>query len=174
MAGRPRLLAASNAPVTPLRLPDLGPRGEGWFLVQCVLLLAIAAAALVGPDWFGPWRVGGIALGAAAMAAGGWLAVRGVFDLGGSLTVFPRPRPDAALVRHGAYRRVRHPIYGGLILGAAGWGLAVASWPALAGAIAMALFFDLKSRREEVWLVERFADYPAYRERTTRLLPWIY
>jgi protein-S-isoprenylcysteine O-methyltransferase Ste14 len=34
-------------------------------------------------------------------------------------------------------------------------------------------FFELKSRREEVWLVERYPGYVAYRERTRRLIPWI-
>jgi protein-S-isoprenylcysteine O-methyltransferase Ste14 len=35
-------------------------------------------------------------------------------------------------------------------------------------------FFDLKSRREEIWLADQFKDYVAYRSRTRRLLPWIY
>jgi protein-S-isoprenylcysteine O-methyltransferase Ste14 len=44
----------------------------------------------------------------------------------------------------------------------------------LAGAFLLAVFFDLKSRREEIWLSESFEDYPAYRSRTRRLLPWVY
>ena len=91
-----------------------------------------------------------------------------------NLTVFPRPREGGRLVETGAYRLVRHPIYGGLILGAFGWGLLTASPVALAGAVVLAAFFDLKSRREEVWLVEQLDGYDRYRDRTRRLLPWLY
>jgi protein-S-isoprenylcysteine O-methyltransferase Ste14 len=91
-----------------------------------------------------------------------------------NLTPFPRPLPGAQLVESGAYRLVRHPIYGGLILGALGWGLATASPLALGGALVLLAFFDLKSRREEIWLAEQFADYGSYRARTHRLLPWLY
>ena len=108
------------------------------------------------------------------IAAGGLLSVRGVLDLRENLTPFPRPLPGARLVESGSYRLVRHPIYGGLITAAAGWGLATASLPALLGALLLAGFFDLKSRREELWLAEQFEEYDAYRARRRRLLPWIY
>jgi protein-S-isoprenylcysteine O-methyltransferase Ste14 len=76
-------------------------------------------------------------------------------------------------VESGAYSLVRHPIYGGLILGAAGWGLWTASPLALLGAVVLAVFFNLKSRREETWLADQFEEYDAYRSRTKRLLPWV-
>ena len=61
-----------------------------------------------------------------------------------------------------------------LILAAAGWGLLRASPLTLVGALVLAVFFDLKSRREEIWLAEKYPEYPDYRTRTRRLLPWIY
>jgi protein-S-isoprenylcysteine O-methyltransferase Ste14 len=96
-----------------------------------------------------------------------------VFDLRENLTPFPRPLAGARLVESGAYSLVRHPIYGGLILGAAGWGLWTASPLALIGAVVLAAFFYLKSRREEIWLADQFETYDAYRSRTKRLLPWV-
>ena len=42
------------------------------------------------------------------------------------------------------------------------------------GAGVLLVFFDLKSRREEVWLAEQFTDYEAYRSRTRKLVPWVY
>ena len=156
------------------RLPDLGRRGEGWFLLQLVLFGAIAVSGAAGPAWGGWPATVGIALGGVLIGCGGILSLRGVLDLRENLTPFPRPLEGARLVESGAYRLVRHPIYGGLILGALGWGLVRASPLTLAGALVLAAFFDLKSRREEIWLSESYEDYPAYRRRTHRLLPWVY
>jgi protein-S-isoprenylcysteine O-methyltransferase Ste14 len=156
------------------RLPDLGRRGEGWFLLQLVFFGAIAVSGFTGPAWSGWLLAAGIALGGVLVLCGGILALRGVLDLRENLTPFPKPLDTAQLVETGAYRLVRHPIYGGLILGALGWGLVRAAPLALLGAVALAVFFDLKSRREEIWLSERYREYPAYRNRTRRLLPWIY
>ena len=91
--------------------------------------------------------------------------IYGVVDWGGR---------NARLVDTGAYRLVRHPIYGGLIVAAAGWGLATASPVAIVGAGVLLVFFDLKSRREEAWLAGQFEGYAAYRSRTRKLLPGLY
>lgn len=156
------------------RLPDLGPRGEGWFLLQVVILAAVAVGGLLGPAWSGAARGLMVVAGAGLIVAGGLLAVRGVLDLGRNLTPFPKPLHGAVLVDTGAYGLVRHPIYGGLILGSLGWGLLTASPLSLAGAIILIVVLDLKSRREEAWLAERLAGYERYRDRTRRMLPWLY
>ncbi len=155
-------------------LPDLGPRGEGWVVAQFALFGLIAVTGTSGPAWSGPARVVGLLLGAALIAGGGALVIRGALDLRENLTAFPRPLPEARLVDTGSYGLVRHPIYGGLVVVTAGWGLATASPVALAGAALLFVFFDLKARREERWLAERFEGYAAYRSRTRKLLPWVY
>ena len=155
-------------------LPSLGPRGEGWVLIQGVLLVLVAAAGWsLGPDWSGPIRLVGVAIGIALILSGIVLAVRGVADLGGAMTPLPRPRENAALVETGAYALVRHPIYGGLILGAFGWAIVQASIAAIILAAGLATFFWLKSTREERWLEMRYPDYAGYRARTRRFIPWI-
>ena len=155
------------------RLPSLGPRGEGWVLIQGVLLVLVAAAGWsLGPDWSGPLRLAGVIAGIVLILGGITLAVRGVVDLGGAMTPLPRPRGDAELVETGVYAFVRHPIYGGLILAAFGWAIAQASIVAVATAAALATFLRLKSAREEAWLERRFPAYAAYRARTRRLIPW--
>lgn len=157
------------------RIPSLGPRGEGWVAIQVVMFVAIAAAGLLaGGAWGGTGHLVTAVLGVALMAAGGLLAVKGVLDLGTSLTPLPHPREGSELVRTGAYRLARHPIYGGLILAAAGWALLTASVVALLLAAVLLGFFDLKSRREERWLEERYPDYAAYRRETRRLIPGVY
>ena len=138
------------------------------------MLLLVAAAGLTGNAWTGLPHLVSAVVGAALIVAGGSLGARGILDLGTSLTAFPRPRSESELVTHGAYRLARHPIYGGIILGAWGWGLLTAALPALAAAAFTTVFFDLKSRREEIWLAERYPDYPAYRAATHRLIPWLY
>ena len=108
------------------------------------------------------------------MAAGSILAVRGVVDLRAAFTPLPRPREDARLVDTGAYRRVRHPIYGGIVLAAVGWGLLTASPAALILAVALLALFRLKSAREEAWLAEAYPGYEAYASRTRRFIPFVY
>jgi protein-S-isoprenylcysteine O-methyltransferase Ste14 len=155
-------------------LPDLGPRGEGWFFGQVILLAAVALAGSLGPGWSGPPRAIGLAVGGCLIGFGGVLGLRGVIDLRENLTVFPRPIAGARFVDGGAYRFVRHPIYGGLILGALGWGLVTASAPALVGAVLLAFFLRLKSGREELWLTDQFTGYADYRTRTRRFVPWLW
>ncbi len=155
-------------------LPTLGPRGEGWVVAQLVLFGLIVLAGTLGPAWDGAARTATSIVGAFAIATGGLLAVKGVLDLRENLTPLPHPRSDNRLVERGAYRYVRHPIYGGLILAAGGWGLWTASPAALALTLVLLGFFDLKSRREEHWLEARHPDYVDYRRRTKRFFPLIY
>jgi protein-S-isoprenylcysteine O-methyltransferase Ste14 len=156
------------------RLPSLGPRGEGWVVLQGILLVAIAACVLLPSAWSGPVRAVTSVAGVALIVLGLLLAVAGMRDLRENLTPLPRPRGDGALVETGAYRLARHPIYGGLVLASLGWGLLIAVPVAIALAIGLLAFFDLKSRREEAWLADRFPGYPAYRARTRRLIPFVY
>jgi protein-S-isoprenylcysteine O-methyltransferase Ste14 len=152
----------------------LGRRGEGWFVIQVALVGTVAIAGGLGPAWSGAARAAGIGVGLVLIGLGGALALRGILDLRSNLTPFPMPLDGARLVDTGAYRLVRHPMYGGLILGAFGWGLLTASVPALVGAFALAVVLRLKSGREEVWLADRFEAYAAYRARTHRFVPWLY
>ncbi len=144
-------------------------------MLQGVLIGALLAAGIwSGGTWDGQGATLGVAVGLLLVVLGGGLALRGLRDLGGALTPLPRPRDGATLVEHGVYGRVRHPIYGGLVIAAAGWALLSASTLALAMTGVLFVFFDLKARREERWLEERYPGYPAYRARTRRLLPALY
>lgn len=154
-------------------LPSLGSRGEGWVALQAIAMAGVLAGTVFGNAWSGPLRWVSGAAGGIVFLAGLWLAVRAILDLGDSLTALPKPRHRATLVERGVYRRIRHPIYGGAILGCFGWALATASFVSLCAAAATALVLTLKSVREEAWLSERYDGYAAYRTRTWRLLPWL-
>jgi protein-S-isoprenylcysteine O-methyltransferase Ste14 len=78
------------------------------------------------------------------------------------------------LVTAGVYRLVRHPLYLAEEIAAIGVVVQFFSpWTALI--LAVQVGFQLRRmRNEEVILAELFPEYPAYRERTARILPGIY
>jgi protein-S-isoprenylcysteine O-methyltransferase Ste14 len=41
-------------------------------------------------------------------------------------------------------------------------------------AIILLIFFDLKSRQEEIWLTEKFSEYDVYKQNTKKLIPFLY
>jgi len=149
------------------RLPSLGRRGEGWVAVQIALVALVLLCELLGPGW--PPTVAPLldAAGVALLAVGSALFLAGIGSLGRSLTPCPRPRDDGTLREGGAYRLVRHPMYGGVLLAAAGWSL-MRTPIGLAMTLLAGAFLELKTRREEAWLLERFPRYEAYRQRVRR------
>ena len=157
------------------RLPSLGPHGEGWVALQSVLLVLVFASGTLGqPLDGGPGRVALAIAGAVLLAAGLGLSLQGFAQQGRQFTTMPRPKGSAQLIVDGPYRLVRHPMYGGLVIASFGAALFTASGMTLLLAAVALGFFTLKSMREEAWLEERFPDYPAYRSRTRRLIPWVY
>jgi protein-S-isoprenylcysteine O-methyltransferase Ste14 len=139
-------------------------------------MVLVGVSALTGVYW--PDSVTGVfvVIGLVLILAGFvLLAAAGVSLLvARSTTVFPRPREGAMLADSGVYRRVRHPVYGAVLLIALGWSLAESPLGLLPTA-ALAVVFDLKARVEEAWLEERFPGYLQYRERTPRrFVPGVY
>jgi protein-S-isoprenylcysteine O-methyltransferase Ste14 len=156
------------------RLPELGRRGGGWVLLQLLLGAAIAGCGFVGVYWPGSVESFFGVLGLLIAVAGVLLVVLGVLALGRSFTLLPRPRVRSRLRQGGIFGLVRHPVYGGVILIGLGWSLADAPLGLVPTAL-LALLFDLKARREEAWLIERFSEYAAYRARTPRrFVPLLY
>ena len=156
------------------RLPDLGPRGEGWFAIQLLLFAAIIGLAFVSVYWPESAADELTVIGIITMVGGLVLFVLGLVSAGAALSPFPRPRDEGTLVDRGVYRAVRHPLYGAILLIALGWSLAESPL-ALLPTAALAVFLDLKARREEAWLEERYADYRGYSKRTPRrFVPWVY
>jgi protein-S-isoprenylcysteine O-methyltransferase Ste14 len=113
-------------------------------------------------------------LGVHAMLAGTALVLPGLLQLGRNLTPLPKPKEHAVLVQHGIYGVVRHPLYSGLLFSLLGGALVTQRLSRLAVALASAAFFDAKARREELWLVEKFPEYAAYRRNVRKLIPGLY
>jgi protein-S-isoprenylcysteine O-methyltransferase Ste14 len=155
------------------RLPALGPRGEGWVLVQGILMwLIVGAGWLLGAGWPEPVRLVGVLAGSALIFSGLALVVRAAIDMGTTVTPFPKPRDSGHLIDSGAFAIVRHPVYAGFILAGIGWSVVMASAVALVLTGVLAGFLYLKSTREEAWLESRYPGYEAYRARTPRFIPW--
>lgn len=162
---------------TPNTTPSRKSRGE-WFVAGQLLLIALL---LLGPrtlpGWpsVPPFSILIVAIpGAALVLAGVTLLIAGGLKLGRSLTALPYPSEHGALVQTGPYRLVRHPMYSGGILFAYGWALLVHGPLTAVYATIILVFLDIKSRREERWLRERYPDYAAYQRRVKKLIPSIY
>jgi protein-S-isoprenylcysteine O-methyltransferase Ste14 len=160
------------------RLPPLGDRGEGWVIGQFALLGLVALLSLpdlgnlavpqAGASWLR------LLLGALGLLVGAGLIGLGARGLGRQLTPCPRPPRDGHLVMVGVYRSIRHPIYAGLILLGISWATFAGSLASFAAALALAVWMDLKARREEAWLLAHYPGYAAYRARSWRFLPRVY
>ncbi len=111
------------------------------------------------------------AFGLGAAVAGGAAIALGSEALGRRLRAHPAPPTDAVLRTDGAYGVVRHPIYFGLLLIAAGAALIARTPRAVIACGALGMLLHVKIRLEERLLTAWFPDYAAYAQRVPRLVP---
>lgn len=155
-----------------------GQRGEGWVIMQGLLLLGliilppVPMISLDSATKFQIYLYDGVAIifGVTALM----MMVKGVVDLGENLTPLPYPKAAGSLITTGIYRIVRHPLYSGLIFAALGWAIFKASFSHLLGTVILFMFLDLKARTEENWLKQRYPSYTEYSDQVKKLIPWIY
>lgn len=150
-------------------------RGAWYVIVQVILIGLI----LFGPQGF--FLVSAQPLNTILQSCGisiGLLAclmiVISAMNLGKNLTPLPCPRESAQLVQTGLYGFVRHPMYFGVLLAALAWFCIFPGVFVLAYSICLFLLFDLKARREEVWLLKRFPEYRDYQARVKKFIPSVY
>jgi protein-S-isoprenylcysteine O-methyltransferase Ste14 len=155
-----------------------GDRGEYWVIAQGVLLLVFALIPPIIPSFIDLYLSIWVYTSWILTAIFGILAIvflgRSLSDLGQNLTPLPHPRDEGKLVTTGVYGLVRHPMYSGVIYLALAYASWQMSWVHLVGSIVLFVFFDAKSRKEEVWLTEKFADYANYSNSVKKLIPLIY
>jgi protein-S-isoprenylcysteine O-methyltransferase Ste14 len=168
----------SPNPVVPNQQPWWkGARGE-WLVVAQVFLIALVffgPGTVAGqPAWPFPFPHVCSIIGGVLMLVGGVLFVTGLVRLGRGLTPLPYPKDGGELTQTGPYALVRHPIYSGGLVLALGWALFAKGWLTLGYVVVLFVFLDMKSRREEKWLTERFPTYAAYQKRVRKLIPFVY
>jgi protein-S-isoprenylcysteine O-methyltransferase Ste14 len=147
------------------------------FFAFVVLILQVATAAHALPNAALHTLDGGALQGFAGVAlcvAGIGLAVLARAYLDRSRESSGAPGTSPAFVTSGPYARVRHPLYGGLLLAMVGSALAQSLLWLLPLMVYGPLFF-LSARREEQLLLGQFSErYGAYRSRTKMLLPFVF
>jgi protein-S-isoprenylcysteine O-methyltransferase Ste14 len=118
-----------------------------------------------------------------ATAVTGWTAVV-ITALGFALTLWTRAilgsnwsgnviiKVAHELIRTGPYRFVRHPIYTGLILAAAGTAIALDQWRGVVAVALLWVAFTIKRLKEEQFMRQTFgAQYIEYSQNTGAIFP---
>jgi protein-S-isoprenylcysteine O-methyltransferase Ste14 len=168
---RPAPVTAESAKALAEELLDwerFGQRGELFFVAQ----MALVALVLFPPS--GIRAIVDVA-GASMALLGVTLITVGGIDLGQSLSPLPQPRDEHTLMTDGAYALCRHPMYGGIIVTAAGLALFTGDEARLGLAALLFFVLDKKAALEEGYLEERYgAAYTAYKATTKKLIPWLY
>jgi protein-S-isoprenylcysteine O-methyltransferase Ste14 len=114
-------------------------------------------------------------LGLALFVVGSVLRVGAVFVLGRRFSGLVAIQEGHELVTNGLYRVIRHPSYLGVLLGLFGWDLVFRSGIGLLVSLLILPPLVARMNSEEALLQSEFgARYADYRQRTWRLLPFLY
>jgi protein-S-isoprenylcysteine O-methyltransferase Ste14 len=92
----------------------------------------------------------------------------------GNFNIHPHPHPKGALVRHGPYRWVRHPMYSAVLLFGLACVVAAPSAETFGYLVSLMLVLLGKARIEERLLLAKHPDYAGYAAATKRLLPGLF
>ncbi|KAG2439994.1 hypothetical protein HXX76_004111 [Chlamydomonas incerta] len=146
---------------------ELGGRGEGWFVAQLV-----AFAVLLFPPAGLTGAVDSLAL--LSLLSGLALASIALYNLGPSLSPLPKPRKNHALVTDGIYGLSRHPMYGGVLLAALGLSVLSHNETRLLTTIGLWWILENKANLEEAALEELYPEYPVYKAKVKKFIPYLF
>jgi protein-S-isoprenylcysteine O-methyltransferase Ste14 len=148
------------------------------------LALALFGFTLVGSQYFRQGWLGArfvpdiplFAIGGFTLTLAGCLfAIWARVTLGGNWSGRATVKADHELVVSGPYSLARHPIYTGLLVGAAGTALAHGEWRCVLGITLIVVAFAIKIGQEERLMLQAFPhDYPQYRRRVKALIPGVF
>jgi protein-S-isoprenylcysteine O-methyltransferase Ste14 len=145
-----------------------------WFIVVLLAMIVIPPYC----DRRDLWIIDGDAtryLGLALFWIGSVIRLIAVFALGHRFSGVVAIQPDHKLKTDGIYRRVRHPSYTGLLVAMIGWVLVFRSSIGLVLNVTLFLLLLSRMADEEKFLEAEFGDeYRAYRQKSWRLVPFVY
>lgn len=91
------------------------------------------------------------------------------WQLGRHARATPRPADNAILRSNGLYKYCRHPMYTSLMGMSLGWAFYTLSITAFGGFIFLSIILNIKSKKEEKYLLEKFGEaYQSYMNKTGR------
>jgi protein-S-isoprenylcysteine O-methyltransferase Ste14 len=143
---------------------------KGRLLVTLQFILLAGVAFITSEDLF-PEIIFANYIGWTLELIGFVIVILGFRGLGPSLTANPVPLKSGKLVTKGIYRRVRHPIYLGLILATLGMVIVNGSIVKLVFWLPLVILLVLKIRFEEALLVSKYSDYKKYKEQVPAFIP---
>ena len=130
----------------------------------CLLFIAISAPVISN-------EVGGIFV----EASGIFLALLAIYEIKiKNVNITPTVKQGAELVTTGIYRIVRHPMYIAQIIAVAPLIYDCFSYSRLAAIIILSVNLIVKLNFEEKQLIKAFPEYIEYKNKTWRLLPFLY
>jgi protein-S-isoprenylcysteine O-methyltransferase Ste14 len=161
------LLAATGA--------KRGTRNPRSFVVRIAIIAVIVASRplwthgqLTVDSW--PLAIAGTALFLCGLGVALWARACMGANWGMPMTLKQEPE----LVTSGPYKRVRHPIYSGLILAFVGTAMALSVLVLVPSAL-LSAYFVWSARTEEEILTRAMPNaYPQYRARTKMLVPFVF
>jgi protein-S-isoprenylcysteine O-methyltransferase Ste14 len=113
-------------------------------------------------------------LGILLLLIGCGFAVWARVTLGGNWSGMVTVKENHALITHGPYAWVRHPIYTGILLALVGTALALGTLVTMLEVPLIALALWLKLRTEEKLMFETFGEqYMEYRQQVKALVPYV-
>ena len=154
---------------------------EGWPLLIGIRVAGLVMAGsivawLYNPAWFEAVTLSmpdsvhclGVACSCITVAWLLWM----FHTLGRNLTDTVVTRRHATFVDYGPYRFVRNPMDTGILMAGLSFGLALGTWLVPAAAGVMFTLLALRTKTEEVYLIERFGNqYRDYMARVGRFFP---
>jgi len=153
------LLSAANQKAAKKREPFSERMRQILPMAACYILLF---EPFMGFGWLGwrfiPKRVDVGLAGLLLTAMGVAFAIWARAHLGANWSAAVSIRADHELIRTGPYKRIRHPIYTGMLLATAGTALLVGELRGLLGFVICFTAFFLKASKEERWLASEFGE----------------
>lgn len=146
-------------------------------LVALIILLMTNSKLNAGPlsMRFVPDTVFFSLLGLALTIAGVAFAIWARVIIGKNWSAAVTVKADHELVRRGPYSLVRHPIYTGALVALMGTAVTFGLVRALLAFLVAGLALWLKSRREELLMVDQFgAEYLEYKNKVKALIPFVW
>ncbi len=149
-------------------------QGRRWRPIGGLTLVSVLVIVRV-------FRVGGLVvtspvlgvIGAVVFASGLGLAIWARVHLGSNWGMPMSERVEPELITSGPYRLIRHPIYTGLLLGVLGTALATNLLGLIVVVVLGGVFYYSASVEERNLAAAFPTSYPAYRDSTKMLIPFI-